>query len=508
MHRIVACLIILCMLSGMTAACADPASFVMAGYDTEDSRHVWDDNLFFRRMAERTGVDFTFQEVTDAEEWKRTKAGYKASGELPDILFKAELTNEETMSLYEQGVLIDLKPYLAEYAPHLQALLDAHPEWVRAISLPDGAIAALPQINMIPTNNVIWINSTWVNRLKMEMPTTADQFLEVLRAFKTQDPNRNGKSDEIPVTFTGLWDLKFLAHAFGVIPNDYGVEAVDGKVVFDYTTDAYREFLSFLHTAYAEGLLEVTPQGHGFLRNTEFNYQQGPDDVYVSQNLIRKLGLKVGDTVAGLARPPRDQQDKYYALRRVDKVNFEDPEKIKRRVAFEYLTPIHPNEKIKLEWKPDELTTRVMDLFSPIGKGQRSIILAPPRTGKTVLLQNMVQAIAANHPEVIIMVLLIDERPEEVTEMRSIVGKLVENNPNLRAEVVASTFDEPPDHHARVATMVLEKSKRLVGWCGCKRHAVPEKVLRCRTQNRRQTRTAVKEGRRIHHLHRDRSARL
>ena len=213
---------------------------------------------------------------------------------------------------------------------------------------------------------------------------------------------------------------------------------------------------------YAEGLLEVTPQGHGFLRNTEFNYQQGPDDVYVSQNLIRKLGLKIGDTVAGLARPPRDQNDKYYALRRVDKVNFEDPEKIKRRVAFEYLTPIHPNEKIKLEWNKDELTTRVMDLFAPIGKGQRSIILAPPRTGKTVLLQNMVQAIAANHPEVIIMVLLIDERPEEVTEMRSIVGKLVEKNPALKAEVVASTFDEPPDHHARVATMVLEKSKRLV----------------------------------------------
>jgi transcription termination factor Rho len=213
---------------------------------------------------------------------------------------------------------------------------------------------------------------------------------------------------------------------------------------------------------YAEGLLEVTPQGHGFLRNTEFNYQQGPDDVYVSQNLIRKLGLKVGDTVAGIARPPRDQNDKYYALRRVDKVNFEDPEKIKRRVAFEYLTPIHPNEKIQLEWDPEELSTRVMDLFSPIGKGQRSIILAPPRTGKTILLQNMTRAIAKNHPEIIIMVLLIDERPEEVTEMREIIGKLVEANPNLRAEVVASTFDEPPDHHARVATMVLEKAKRLV----------------------------------------------
>ena len=213
---------------------------------------------------------------------------------------------------------------------------------------------------------------------------------------------------------------------------------------------------------YAEGLLEVTPQGHGFLRNTEFNYQQGPDDVYVSQNLIRKLGLKIGDTVAGLARPPRDQNDKYYALRRVDKVNFEDPEKIKRRVAFEYLTPIHPNEKIQLEWDPEELSTRVMDLFSPIGKGQRSIILAPPRTGKTILLQNMTRAIAKNHPEIIIIVLLIDERPEEVTEMREIIGKLVEANPNLRAEVVASTFDEPPDHHARVATMVLEKAKRLV----------------------------------------------
>jgi len=212
---------------------------------------------------------------------------------------------------------------------------------------------------------------------------------------------------------------------------------------------------------YAEGLLEVTPQGHGFLRNTEFNYQQGPDDVYVSQNLIRRFGLKVGDTVAGLARPPREG-DKFYALRRVDKVNFDDPEKIKRRVAFEYLTPIHPNEKIRLEHDSEELTTRVMDLFSPIGKGQRSIILAPPRTGKTILLQNMTRAIAVNHPEVIIMVLLIDERPEEVTEMREIVGKLVEKNPALKAEVVASTFDEPPDHHARVATMVLEKAKRLV----------------------------------------------
>ena len=213
---------------------------------------------------------------------------------------------------------------------------------------------------------------------------------------------------------------------------------------------------------YTEGVLEIIPEGgHGFLRNPDNNYQAGPDDIYISRNIIRRYDLKVGDTITGQIRQPREGE-KYFALMRIDTVNFEDPEKNKRRVAFEYLTPIHPNEKITLEWNKDELTTRVMDLFSPIGKGQRSIILAPPRTGKTILLQNMVRAIASNHPEITIIVLLIDERPEEVTEMREIVMKLVEKNPALKAEVVASTFDEPPEHHARVATMVLEKSKRLV----------------------------------------------
>ena len=227
---------------------------------------------------------------------------------------------------------------------------------------------------------------------------------------------------------------------------------------------------------YAEGVLDIPTQnpnqnqnqyqnqnsnGPGYLRYTEFNYNEGPEDVYVSQNLIRRLGLKKGDIVGGFVRPPRNENDRY-AMRRIDRINFEDPEKIKHRVGFEYLTPIHPNEKIRLEYDPEEMTTRVMDLFSPIGKGQRSIILAPPRTGKTILLQNMTRAIATNHPECIIMVLLIDERPEEVTEMREIVAKLVEKNPALRAEVVASTFDEPPAHHTHVANMVLEKAKRLV----------------------------------------------
>ena len=256
MQRIIACLIVAGLLLSAATVSAENARFVMAGYDTEASGHVWDDNLFFRRMTERTGIELTFQEVTDADEWKRTKAGYKASGELPDVLFKAELTMDETMNLYQQGVLIDLKPYLAEHAPNLNALMEAHPEWKKAISLPDGAIVALPQINMIPSNNVIWINETWLNRLKMEMPTTSEELLDVLRAFKTQDPNRNGKNDEIPLTFTGLWDLKFLAHAFGMTPNDYGMEVVDGSVIFDYTTDTYREFLAFLHTMFAEGLVD------------------------------------------------------------------------------------------------------------------------------------------------------------------------------------------------------------------------------------------------------------
>ena len=216
---------------------------------------------------------------------------------------------------------------------------------------------------------------------------------------------------------------------------------------------------------YTEGVLEVTQQGHGFLRMPDQNYQTSTDDVYVSQNLIRKFNLKTGDTIEGLVRTPREQ-DKYFSMRRIDRVNFEEPDKMRRRVAFEYLTPIHPEEKIHLEWNETEYSTRIMDLFSPIGKGQRSIILAPPRTGKTVLLQNVTRAIAKNHPEIILITLLIDERPEEVTEMRDIITdikeKAAEKGIEIKAEVVASTFDEPPEHHTRVANMVLEKAKRLV----------------------------------------------
>ncbi len=202
---------------------------------------------------------------------------------------------------------------------------------------------------------------------------------------------------------------------------------------------------------YTEGTLEIMKEGYGFLRNADLNYLAGPDDIYISPNQIRRFELKSGDSITGLVRQPRDNE-RYFGLARIDTINGEDPAKAKHRVAFEYLTPIHPYQKLNLEWRQDEYSTRIMDLFSPIGKGQRSILLAPPRTGKTVLLQNIAGAIAKNHPEVKLFVLLIDERPEEVTDMRR----------HVKGEVIASTFDEPPEHHTQVADILLEKAKRLV----------------------------------------------
>ena len=217
---------------------------------------------------------------------------------------------------------------------------------------------------------------------------------------------------------------------------------------------------------YTEGVLEIIPDGgHGFLRNPDHNYLAGPDDIYISKNIIRRYDLKMGDTITGQIRQPKEGE-KYFALMRIDTVNFEPPEKTKRRVSFEYLTPIHPIERLNLEWDPEEYSTRIMNLFTPIGKGQRSIILAPPRTGKTVLLQNITKALTINHPEVKLMVLLIDERPEEVTEMRKLVDRLREEGTargkNIQAEVLASTFDEEPTRHIKVADMVIEKAKRMV----------------------------------------------
>jgi transcription termination factor Rho len=202
---------------------------------------------------------------------------------------------------------------------------------------------------------------------------------------------------------------------------------------------------------FLEGVLEVLPDGFGFLRMKEHNYLPGPEDIYVSPSQIQAFDLSTGDTVSGMVRPPREGE-RYFALVKVEAIDFEPPEKSRQRVFFDNLTPLYPNERIRLETVPENASGRVMDLLTPIGKGQRGLIVAPPRTGKTMLLQAIANAVAANHPEVVLIVLLIDERPEEVTDMERTV----------KGEVVSSTFDEPASEHVQVAEMVIEKAKRLV----------------------------------------------
>ncbi|HEX6739283.1 MAG TPA: transcription termination factor Rho [Vicinamibacteria bacterium] len=202
---------------------------------------------------------------------------------------------------------------------------------------------------------------------------------------------------------------------------------------------------------FSEGVLEILPDGFGFLRAPEYCYLPGPDDIYVSPSQIRKFDLRTGDTISGQIRPPKEDE-RYFALIKVDAVNFEPPDRSKEKVFFDNLTPLYPQERIRLETAPDNLSTRVLDLMTPLGKGQRALIVAAPRTGKTMLLQAIANAITSNHPEVILIVLLIDERPEEVTDMQR----------SVHGEVISSTFDEPADRHVQVAEMVLEKAKRLV----------------------------------------------
>ena len=202
---------------------------------------------------------------------------------------------------------------------------------------------------------------------------------------------------------------------------------------------------------FAQGVLEVLEEGFGFLRSPNYNYLPGPDDIYVSHSQIKRFSLRTGDTISGQIRPPKNEE-KYFALLRVEAINFEDPEVTKQKTIFENLTALHPDERLTLEHDPSCMTTRILDLLSPIGKGQRGLIVAPPFTGKTVLLQKISNAIVKNHPEVILIVLLIDERPEEVTDMlRSVEG-----------EVISSTFDEPATRHVQVAEMVIEKARRLI----------------------------------------------
>jgi transcription termination factor Rho len=204
-------------------------------------------------------------------------------------------------------------------------------------------------------------------------------------------------------------------------------------------------------SVYGEGVLEILQDGFGFLRSPDYNYLPGPDDIYVSPSQIRRFNLNTGDTISGQIRPPKEGE-RYFALLKVESINFDPPEMAFNKIIFDNLTPLYPNEQLKLETDSDNYSTRIMDLLAPIGKGQRGLIVAPPRTGKTMLLQNIANSISRNHPEVILIVLLIDERPEEVTDMQR----------SVKAEVVSSTFDEPAQRHVQVSEMVIEKAKRLV----------------------------------------------
>lgn len=273
----------------------------------------------------------------------------------------------------------------------------------------------------------------------VDIPPVSDEDLaniELSDADRADLNSKNLKSKKIE-------DLTALANKL-MIENAAGLRRQD--LVFEILKRAAR-----LGDIYGNGVLEILPDGYGFLRSPDYNYLPGPDDIYVSPSQIRRFGLRTGDTVSGTVRPPKEGE-RYFALLKVENLNHEAPEKAREKILFDNLTPLYPEERLRLEHTPTEYTTRVVDLMSPLGKGQRALIVAPPRTGKTVLMQNIANAISANHPEVKLIVLLIDERPEEVTDMLR----------NVKGEVISSTFDEPPTRHVQVAEMVIEKAKRLV----------------------------------------------
>lgn len=231
-------------------------SFVMAGYDPEEIARNWSTNQFFVRMEKNTGIHFTFRQYGNKEKWTEIKTQMSSSGDVPDALFKAELTPAETMRMVEQGVLIDLKPLLPQYAPNLWTILQKHPEYMEQITLPEGQIVALPFINTAPLQNCVWINARWLKELKLDMPKDLIQLEDVLEAFKTRDPNRNGKSDEVPFTFLGAYDLKYMAHAFGLVANDFNIFDKDGKVCFMPLEEEFRPFIQWCRAMHEKGLLD------------------------------------------------------------------------------------------------------------------------------------------------------------------------------------------------------------------------------------------------------------
>ena len=268
---------------------------------------------------------------------------------------------------------------------------------------------------------------------------------------EAKEPEASEAETTVPRTLS-LSQLKEMTiQALTAMARELNVEGAAGMKKHDLIFKILQTQTEKSGLLFAEGVLETLPDGYGFLRAPESNYLPGPDDIYVSPSQIRKFDLRTGDTVSGQVRPPKDGE-RYFALIKVEAINFEPPEAAKDKVLFDNLTPLYPSERIRLETAPDNLTARVLDMMTPLGKGQRALIVAAPRTGKTMILQNIANSVARNHPEIVLIVLLIDERPEEVTDMVR----------SVRGEVVSSTFDEPATRHVQVAEMVIEKAKRLV----------------------------------------------
>jgi transcription termination factor Rho len=280
-------------------------------------------------------------------------------------------------------------------------------------------------------------------------PAGADQGGAPQGHRRKQGQNAQQKNGSPTLDLVELKDMSI--QKLNTIAKDLGVTGAAGlrkqELIFKILqTQAEKSGLIF-----SEGVLECLPDGFGFLRAPEYNYLPGPDDVYVSPSQIRRFDLRTGDTISGQIRPPKEGE-RYFALIKVDAINFEPPEEARNKIFFDNLTPLYPNSRLKLETTRENYSGRVMDLLTPIGKGQRGLIVSPPRTGKTMLLQAVANSITTNHPEVTLIVLLIDERPEEVTDMQR----------SVRGEVIASTFDEPATRHVQVAEMVIEKAKRLI----------------------------------------------
>jgi len=285
---------------------------------------------------------------------------------------------------------------------------------------------------------------------------------ETSRKGKTDKNDQNGKKDQngkngqnaknVQNGHLNILELKDMSISdLTHIAKDLNVEGYAGMRKQELMFEILRAQTEQSGLIFSEGVLECLPEGFGFLRAPDYNYLPGPDDIYVSPSQIRKFTLRTGDTVSGQIRPPKDGE-RYFALIKVEAVNFEHPDIARDKIFFDNLTPLYPQEHLKLETTPDKLSGRVMDMLAPIGKGQRGLIVSPPRTGKTMLLQSIANAISENHPEVYLIVLLIDERPEEVTDMQR----------SVKGEVISSTFDEPSSRHVQVSEMVMEKAKRFV----------------------------------------------